>query len=520
MDQCHCKRCGKTVTRVEDHPCLFHKKFDYRYSQSRPAESEKHHDEIKDKTTENSNDSSRCLSPASGKNENKKSQLMNLLLFQNNEKEKSLSSKKNIVKTFSENSGKEQQRTPSDSSYFNPFSNAQLIEVQTNENASFTTSSGNVVSGYRTENNQCEAYEKMIVVTRTSAIDMQKQIGSDLMHATTDEEYKMSLEKRKWQTLNNDKNSFMDSLECVIRNSFSDNKNASVTANVILELDLPPESKKPRNDKRGVSENINKHIALEVNSHLYYKNGKRAANAKEAICNKEADNAVAGPSGFSSRKKKLDKTSSEKDALKTNDRRYTAYKRFFCDICKKQFSQKSSLNRHYITHTGEAPYVCDVCGKIFSQKTDFIIHHRFHTGDRPFVCEVCNKGFAHKGNLIAHLKMHTGEKPFVCDVCNEAFAQKGTLQTHARTHTGEKPFVCDVCNEAFARKGTLKTHARTHTGEKPFLCDVCNEAFAQKGTLKTHARTHTGEKPYKCPICGMAFTTSSLCNRHRRRVHK
>ncbi|KAF8788209.1 hypothetical protein HNY73_009740 [Argiope bruennichi] len=139
-------------------------------------------------------------------------ELMNCAV-QNNEKEKSLSSKENIGKTFSENSGKEQQRTPSDSSYFNPFSNAQLIEVQTNENASFTTSSGNVVSGYRTENNQCEAYEKMIVVTRASAIDMQKQIGSDLMHATTDEEYKMSLEKRKWQTLNNDKNSFMDSLE-------------------------------------------------------------------------------------------------------------------------------------------------------------------------------------------------------------------------------------------------------------------------------------------------------------------
>ncbi|KAF8788188.1 hypothetical protein HNY73_009719 [Argiope bruennichi] len=275
MDQYPCKRCGKLVSHSENHPCFIHKKFDYRHLQSRPAESEKHHDEVKDKSTENSNDSS-------------------------NEKEKYLSPKYNRCTIFSENFINEQLRNSCDSSYSYPISEVQMIEVQTNVNASLE----NIVSSYRPENHQREAYEELIVVTGASAIDMQKQIVSDLMHATTDVEYKMSLEKRKWQTLNNDKNSFMNSLECVIRNSLPDNKNNSGTANVILETDLLPESKKQRNGKMDVSENINEHISLEVHSHLYYKNEKRAANAKEAICNKENDNAVAGPSGFNSPKAK------------------------------------------------------------------------------------------------------------------------------------------------------------------------------------------------------------------------
>ncbi|XP_055942007.1 zinc finger protein 112-like [Argiope bruennichi] len=434
MDQCHCKRCGKTVTHKENHACFIYKKFDYRYLQSRPVEAEKHHDEVKDKSTENSNDSS-------------------------NEKEKNLSSKYNRCTIFSENFINEQLRNSCDSSYYDPISDVQMI--QTNVNAS----SENIVSSYRPENHQLEAYEELIVVTGASAIDMQKQSGvSDFMHATTDIEYKMSLEKRKWQTLNKDKNSFMDSLECVIRNFLPDNKNNSGTANVILETDLLPESKKQRNGKKVVSENINEHISLEVHSHLYYKNEKRAANAKEAICNKENDNAVAGPSGFNSRKKKTDKTSSEKDTLKTNYRTHTDDRHFICVICNKQFSKKSNRDHHYRTHTGETPYVCDVCGRKFS-----------------------------------HIGNHN---------------------RHYRTHTGGRPFVCDFCEKGFAQKAHLKKHVRTHTGEKPFVCEVCNKAFAEKGNLKAHARTHTGEKPYKCPICGKAFTTSSCCIRHQRSAHK
>ncbi|XP_055942013.1 oocyte zinc finger protein XlCOF8.4-like [Argiope bruennichi] len=216
---------------------------------------------------------------------------------------------------------------------------------------------------------------------------------------------------------------------------------------------------------------------------------KRTTDLKIPTSTKEDGNAVAGPSGFCSGKKKFPKNFCKQDTPKTNYRTHTSYKG---DICKKQFSQKSGLNLHYITHTGKTLYACDVCGKEFTKKIDRDRHHRTHTGERPFVCYVCNKGFGRKFNL----------------------------KNHVRTHTGEKTFVCDVCNEAFARKGTLKTHVRTHTGEKPFICDVCNEAFARKCTLITHARTHTGEKPYKCPFCGKAFTTSSNCNFHQRSAHK
>ncbi|XP_055942017.1 zinc finger protein 182-like [Argiope bruennichi] len=481
MARYFCQICRRVLTYGEPHPCVFYKNDDNVYSLPTTGNSDEDNEEAKDKCKENSNENSLYLSQSFQQKENKESELINLSLYQHSEEFKPLPTKVNKYRISAECSDNAQLSDPCDISYFNPISDAQATEVQGKGNASFTASSENFETAHRPEIVHREAYEEMTILAGSSGVRIQNQSPSgvsDLIYATTAEEHKTSLEIRKWQSLNGDKNNFIDSLECVVKTSHSNNKNISGNENLIL---------------KNVSECVNhKNISPEMHSQGNNNKRKRTTDLKIPISTKEDDNAVAGPSGFSSRKKKLDKTFSKKDVLKTNYRRHTAYKRFSCDICKKQFSQKSGLNRHYITHTGETPYVCDVCLKKFTQKTDLIIHHRFHTGDRPFVCEVCNKGFA----------------------------QKGHLKTHVITHTGEKPFVCDVCNEAFSQKGTLKRHARTHTGEKPFVCDVCNEAFARKGTLKTHVRTHTGEKPYKCPFCGKAFTTSSYCNRHQRSAHK
>ncbi|KAF8788182.1 Mechanosensory protein 2 like protein [Argiope bruennichi] len=100
-----------------------------------------------------------------------------------------------------------------------------MTEVQSKEKASFTASSENVESRYRPENVQREAYGETTVAAGSSGVEIQKQRGSgvsDLMHATTDEIYKISLENSKWLFLNDDKIIFMDSLECVIRNVVSD----------------------------------------------------------------------------------------------------------------------------------------------------------------------------------------------------------------------------------------------------------------------------------------------------------
>ncbi|XP_055941922.1 zinc finger protein 182-like [Argiope bruennichi] len=58
MDQYHCRRCGNILTRDEDHPCFFHKKFDYMYFLQRPVESDKNSDEenvIRNALSDNNN---------------------------------------------------------------------------------------------------------------------------------------------------------------------------------------------------------------------------------------------------------------------------------------------------------------------------------------------------------------------------------------------------------------------------------------------------------------------------------
>ncbi|XP_055942842.1 zinc finger protein 510-like [Argiope bruennichi] len=450
MARYFCQICSRVLTYGEHNPCVFYKNDDNVYSLPTTGNSDEDNEEAKDKCTENSNENSLYLSQSLQKKENKESELINLSLYQHNEEFKPLPPKVNKCRISAECSDNAQLSDPCNMSYFNSISDAQATEVQGKENTSFTASSENIESAHRPEIVHREAYEERTILAGSSVFQIQNQSASgvsDLFYATTDEEYKTFLENSKWQSLNYDKKFFIDSLECVVKTGHSESKNISGNENLIL---------------RNKSESVNhKNISLEMHSQGHNNKKKISTDLKEPISTKEDDNAVAGPSGFCSGKKKFPKDFSKKDTPKTNYRTHSSEKR---DICKKQFSQKSGLNLHYITHTSKTSYACDVCGKEFTQKTDRDRHHR--------------------------------------------------------THTGERPFVCYVCNKAFALKFNLKNHVRTHTGEKPFVCDVCNKAFALKGHLKTHARTHTGEKPYKCPFCGKAFTTSSGCNRHQRSAHK
>ncbi|KAF8788198.1 Zinc finger protein 772 like protein [Argiope bruennichi] len=375
MGKCRCRRCGNIIIRGEDHTCFIHKKLDYRYSIQQRAESDDNLEEGNDKSTENSNDNSQNLIQAFGRNESKRSVLRSLLLFQNNESNKSTKS--------AGSSNYAQLRNPSNSSYFHPISDFQAIQVQTNKNASFTASSENAESNNIHENDFFETFNRSQAAAGSSGIDIPNQIGSDLMHAKPDEECKISLEESKSQSLKKDKKDFMDDLEYVIRNALSENNNnVSGNANSTENPDLPPRHKEPKNCKMQVSECVNdEHISSEVHSQVQSKKTKMTTYVNEPHSTKKDGNAAAGPSGICARKKKFPKTCSRKDTLKPNYQTHTGNEPFMCNICKKKFSSKSDFDRHYRTHTGEKPYECGICGKKCSLKSNLIIHYRIHTGE-------------------------------------------------------------------------------------------------------------------------------------------
>ncbi|KAF8788208.1 Zinc finger and SCAN domain-containing [Argiope bruennichi] len=160
---------------------------------------------------------------------------------------------------------------------------------------------------------------------------------------------------------------------------------------------------------------------------------KMFISVEEPISKKEDDNAVAGFSGFCSRKKKFPKTFRRKDTLKTNYQTHTGNKLFVCDICEKDFSRKSHLDQHYRMHTGEKPYECGICGKKCSRKENLIVHYRTHLGDKPFMCDICNKSFAYKGYLNTHFRTHTGVKPYKCPACEMSFINSSNCKKHYRS---------------------------------------------------------------------------------------
>ncbi|KAF8788181.1 hypothetical protein HNY73_009712 [Argiope bruennichi] len=247
-----CQICHKVLTYDENHPCLFYKNDDNVYSMPRTGNSDENN-EAKDKVVQKIRMTILIIEVKYPRlNENKKS-------------------------------GCSDERSAKKA------------------NASFTASLEKFESVHRRENVHREAYEETTVAAGLNGVEIQKQSGScvsDLMHATTNEEYKMSLEKNKCKTLHKDKRDFIDFLECVIRAAHSDSNNFSGTENLILNPDLPPGSKEPKNGESQVSQCVNhKNSSPEMHSQGHNKKKKIASDMKEPISIKENDNAVAGPSG-------------------------------------------------------------------------------------------------------------------------------------------------------------------------------------------------------------------------------
>lgn len=60
-------------------------------------------------------------------------------------------------------------------------------------------------------------------------------------------------------------------------------------------------------------------------------------------------------------------------------------------------SRQSAVDERVSPKNGK--YYCHICKKNFSSTSSLQTHMRTHTGDRPFCCTVCQKAFSTKGNL-------------------------------------------------------------------------------------------------------------------------
>ena len=104
-----------------------------------------------------------------------------------------------------------------------------------------------------------------------------------------------------------------------------------------------------------------------------------------------------------------------------------------CNKCGKIFSKKYNLDRHAVIHTGNFRWYCELCKKGFSQKDMYTVHMRGHEGLK-YRCEYCSKGFSTQMQLKYHLSEHTGIYRFKCNTCGKGFNLFPQYEKHVKTH--------------------------------------------------------------------------------------
>ncbi|KAF8788186.1 Zinc finger protein 69 like protein [Argiope bruennichi] len=400
-----CQICYRIVPYGENHSCLFYKDNDYVYTLPKLEELDKidkNNDYAKDIVKENLNDIDENL------------QLEVRQIYSENSAVINTSLKENIDEVFLVSDSRRKRKLKA-------ISNRAQMRNRCGTSIACTETTDNTGSVYEQNNGESKV--------------------SHLSPGKAYEECRMSLQDSKWQPFNNDKDSFMDSLDCVIKSDHSVKKNITGSKNSLFNYGFLQGNKKTKLSTIEASRSLkNEHISPEMTSEDSNHIHKMAANEEESICFIKDDIAVAGPSGIRPLKKK-----------------------FVCHICSKRFQRKCNLQEHYRIHTGEKPFQCRICKSLFARKTNLTQHYKIHSGRKTIVCDICGRDFNFKKNLQKHYRTHTGEKPFVCDVCQKAFAQACNLKTHIRTHTGVKPYKCPACEKSFTNnRSCSKHHKRMH----------------------------------------------------------
>ena len=80
-------------------------------------------------------------------------------------------------------------------------------------------------------------------------------------------------------------------------------------------------------------------------------------------------------------------------------------------------------------HTGRFSYFCEQCKKGYSDQKNFKVHMDKHAGIR-YQCEFYEKSFAKTQDRDKHLSVHTGVWRMKCDVCGKGFNER-----HFKSHS-------------------------------------------------------------------------------------
>lgn len=107
-------------------------------------------------------------------------------------------------------------------------------------------------------------------------------------------------------------------------------------------------------------------------------------------------------------------------------------KRFSCDICGVKFTQKCLLTRHnrrkHDPNVKTEKIKCDLCKKLVK---DIEKHMETHDFDkRKYFCDICGKNYSENNALTRHKNQKHFGVSYDCDICGKKYMKKKSLETH------------------------------------------------------------------------------------------